>query len=158
MRRFLKSGYLGETSESFIQERRVLSVQSSYKRSVSGAILGSSKTGNLTYIEPQANVPLNHEIEALQDDEQKEIRRILWTLTQELRVFFPLIKAYQQSLVSLDIVNAKVKLAESMVILAPMVQLGCFNACARVTFANWSFVNPLKGPPEAVKIIFSMGL
>ena len=36
-----------ETSESFIQERRVLSVQSSYKRSVSGAILGSSKTGNL---------------------------------------------------------------------------------------------------------------
>ena len=122
MRRFLKSGYLGETSESFIQERRVLSVQSSYKRSVSGAILGSSKTGNLTYIEPQANVPLNHEIEALQDDEQKEIRRILWTLTQELRVFFPLIKAYQQSLVSLDIVNAKVKLAESMDACLPKMQ------------------------------------
>ena len=122
MRRFLKSGYLGETSESFIQERRVLSVQSSYKRSVSGAILGSSKTGSLTYIEPQANVPLNHEIEALQDDEQKEIRRILWTLTQELRVFFPLIKAYQQSLVSLDIVNAKVKLAESMDACLPKMQ------------------------------------
>jgi DNA mismatch repair protein MutS2 len=155
MRRFLKSGYLGETSESFIQERRVLSVQSSYKRSVSGAILGSSKTGNLTYIEPQANVPLNHEIEALQDDEQKEIRRILWTLTQELRVFFPLIKAYQQSLVSLDIVNAKVKLAESMDACLPKMQknpLMNWNAAFHPILRDKNKLNGKTTVPQSINL------
>lgn len=122
MRRLLKAGHLGETSEGFIQERRVLSVQSSYKRSISGAILGSSKTGNLTYIEPQSNVPLNFEMDALHDDEQKELRRILWALTQELKIYLPLIKAYQHALVALDVVNAKVKLAELMHACMPTMQ------------------------------------
>ena len=39
-----------------------------------------------------------------------------------MRSFFPLIKAYQHSLVSLDIVNAKVKLAESMDACLPKMQ------------------------------------
>ena len=48
--------------------------------------------------------------------------------------------------------------AESIVIFAPMDQLGWCNACALVTCASCSSENVRKGPPEAVRIIFSMGL
>ncbi len=48
--------------------------------------------------------------------------------------------------------------AESMVIFAPIDQFGCFNAWALVTEANCSWENVRKGPPEAVRIIFSTGL
>ena len=45
-----------------------------------------------------------------------------------------------------------------MVILAPISQLGCFNACSLVTCCNCSIVNLRKGPPEAVRITFSRAL
>ena len=48
--------------------------------------------------------------------------------------------------------------AESIVILAPMSQLGCFKACALVTVASCSIVQVRNGPPEAVSITFSTGL
>ena len=49
-------------------------------------------------------------------------------------------------------------LAESMVILAPMSQLGCLSAMAGVTVDSCSLLKVRKGPPLAVRIIFSTGL
>ena len=51
-----------------------------------------------------------------------------------------------------------IMLAESMVIFAPMSQLGCFSASAAVTCAICSRVNRRKGPPLAVSRIFSISL
>ena len=48
--------------------------------------------------------------------------------------------------------------AESMVILAPMSQLGCLRACSRVACWSCSMLQVRKGPPEAVSSIFSIGL
>ena len=48
--------------------------------------------------------------------------------------------------------------ALSIVILAPISQLGCFRARAAVTFANSSMGVVRKGPPEAVRRILSMAL
>ena len=48
--------------------------------------------------------------------------------------------------------------AESMVILFPISQLGWLSACFFVTFCKNSEPFPLKGPPDAVKKIFSIGL
>ena len=45
-----------------------------------------------------------------------------------------------------------------MVILAPISQLGCRRASALVTPSREANDLPLKGPPEAVKMTFSMGL
>jgi DNA mismatch repair protein MutS2 len=109
-----EKGLLGDITEVFLHERRVLSIQSSHKRRVPGMVLGSSKTGTLTYIEPQINVPLNFELEMLIDDERKEIIKILSVLTKELGKSLPLIKAYQYLLVELDILNAKARLANQL--------------------------------------------
>ena len=48
--------------------------------------------------------------------------------------------------------------AESMVILAPISQVGWRSASALVTCANCAAVKVRKGPPDAVSRILSMGL
>ncbi len=110
-RKLLKDNILGETKETFINDRRVLTVLSQHKRRISGSVVGSSKTGSLTYIEPQINIPLNNELELLMDDERKEIFKILQELRKELKEHLPLIKSYQNILTELDFINAKCRLA-----------------------------------------------
>jgi DNA mismatch repair protein MutS2 len=111
LRKLMKDNILGDTKETFIHERRVLTVLSSHKRKVPGTVVGSSNTGSFTYIEPQANIPLNNELELLLDDERKEIFRILQQLRKELQTHLELIKAYQVVLTEFDFINAKTRLA-----------------------------------------------
>jgi DNA mismatch repair protein MutS2 len=112
LRALQSKGYVAEYEESFLNERRVLSIVSKYKRSVGGTILGSSKTGSVTYIEPEINGQLNHELDMLLDDEKKEIKRIFMELTKELSQHLFLVKAYQYVLTRFDFIQAKVKLAQ----------------------------------------------
>ncbi|MGB1032253.1 MAG: endonuclease MutS2, partial [Flavobacteriales bacterium] len=111
LKRFIDKGFLGDVKEAYIQDRRVLAVQSTFKRQVEGAVQGHSKTGNFTYIEPQAVVSFNHELEMLFDDERREIRKILSELTDAIRDSLPLIKSYQWLLTQLDFIQAKTRLA-----------------------------------------------
>ena len=111
VRRLAKGNYLGETRETYYNERRVLTVLASHKRQVAGNIVGSSKTGNLIYIEPQINVPLNNELELQIDEERKEIYKILRELTARIAVHLPLIEKYQVILTEFDFINAKARLA-----------------------------------------------
>ena len=113
--RYLKTkGYIDDLGENVIDNRRVLTVISTFKRQVDGSILGASKTGSLTYIEPKENQALNRELDQLIDDEKKEIIRIFAALTDLLRSYIELIEAYQTILVAFDSVNAKVKLAKKI--------------------------------------------
>lgn len=114
VRNLIKENVLGDTKETFVNDRRVLTVLSQYKRKIPGAVAGSSNTGSLTYIEPQINVPLNNEMEMLMDDERKEIFKILQLLRRELNGNLPLISSYQSVLCELDFMNAKTKLAIDM--------------------------------------------
>lgn len=121
-RKLGKENMLGDTTETFINERRVLTVLANYKRRVPGTVVGSSKTGNLTYIEPQANVALNNELELVLDDERKEIFRILQLLRKELKTFLPLIQSYQDILTEFDFINAKCRLAIELECSHPSIQ------------------------------------
>jgi DNA mismatch repair protein MutS2 len=122
LRKWRKENILGETFETFINERRVLTVQSTYKRKVAGSFLGSSKTGSLSYVEPLANVALNQELDWLIDDEIKEIRKILQQLTREISYHLPLIVAYHTALCTYDFTHAKAKLAIEMNACLPNIE------------------------------------
>ncbi len=122
LRKWRKENILGETFETFINERRVLTVQSTYKRKVAGSFLGSSKTGSLSYVEPLANVALNQELDWLIDDEIKEIRKILQQLTREISYHLPLINAYHTALCAYDFTHAKAKLAIEMNACLPIIE------------------------------------
>jgi DNA mismatch repair protein MutS2 len=107
-------GWLAETREGFVNDRRVLAVSSTHKRKINGVTLGSSKTGTITFVEPELNVPLNYEFESLKDDEQREIFRILRALTAEIKKFTPLIEAWQRLLTEIDFINARTRLSLEM--------------------------------------------
>jgi len=115
------SGYIDDISENVIDNRRVMTVISTYKRQIDGSILGSSKTGSLTYIEPRINQSLNFELDQLIDDERKEIRRILAELTNFLRSYLDLIVSYQKIICAFDEVNARVKVAQKINGVRPVI-------------------------------------
>ena len=122
LKKWGKENILGETFETFINQRRVLTVQSTYKRKVAGSFLGSSKTGSLSYVEPQANLALNQQLDWLIDDEIKEIRKILQQLTREISYHLPLINSYHTALCNYDFTNAKAKLAIEMNACLPSIE------------------------------------
>jgi len=114
LKRLQKDNLLGETVETFINDRRVLTVLSQYKRKVGGSVHGSSNTGNFTYIEPAVNIALNNELELLLDDERKEIFRILQQLRIALNAHLHLIQSYQLVMCTFDFINAKARYALSI--------------------------------------------
>ena len=111
MKGLLEKGWLADIREGFVNERRVLAVESTYKRRVKGNVLGSSNTGTITFIEPSSVVTLNHELEILRDDERKEVRKILRGLTRLIRQHVDLVRSYNVLLVEMDFVWAKSSLA-----------------------------------------------
>ena len=111
MKRLFEKGWLSDIKEGFVNERRVLAIDSTYKRRVKGNVLGSSNTGTITFIEPYSVVSINHELEILRDDERKEVRKILRDLTRTIREHLELVMAYNKLLVELDFVWAKASLA-----------------------------------------------
>jgi len=104
-------GFLGDSGESYLYDRRVLSVFSTYKRKVSGNVLGTSKTGAITYIEPSANILLNSQLEMLFGDERAEIRKILQRLTKYLASHSALLHTVHKTLLQLDDLQARARLA-----------------------------------------------
>mgnify|MGYP001995601756 CR=1 FL=1 len=120
-RQFLKElkknqerGWLADTKEGFINQRRVLAVNSTHKRKIAGTALGQSKNASITFIEPASTVSMNFEMEMLKDDERKEIHNILRALTHQIRHFLPDLRCYHSLLVELDWVRAKSQLAREM--------------------------------------------
>ena len=122
MRECAGKGFLGDTGEAYLNERKVLAVYSTHKRKVPGIVISSSKTGSLTYIEPEINIQLNFELESLMDDERNEIRRILKELTQSIRHELPAIRNYQHCLTEFDFIQAKARMAAEMDALLPELE------------------------------------
>ena len=106
--------YLDDIRESVVDNRRVLAVKAMYRRKVKGAIMGSSKTGSIVYIEPETTLKYSRELNNLEFEEQEEIIRILKDITNFIRPFLPLLEQYQSFLVQMDVISAKAKYARSM--------------------------------------------
>jgi DNA mismatch repair protein MutS2 len=107
-------GYLDDIKESFVQNRRVLAVLAMYRRKVKGSILGSSKTGSIAYIEPEATLMHSRELSNLEYEESEEIMRILKQLSNDIRPFLPLLIQYQDFLSDIDVIAAKAKYANKI--------------------------------------------
>ena len=121
LRRLSKTNLLSDTKETVINNRRVLSVKSSYKKQFSGLVLGSSKSGNVAHIEPKINIELNVDLDHFYIEEEKEIYRILRALTRELASHHWLIEAYNRGLHDLDFIYAKFRIADSMNAVKPIL-------------------------------------
>lgn len=114
-------GYLDEIKESIVENRRVLAVLAMYRRKVKGSILGSSKTGSIAYIEPEATLRYSRELNNLEYEEREEITRILKKLSNEIRPYVDLLKQYQDFLSDIDVVAAKAKYARKINAILPNI-------------------------------------
>lgn len=117
-----KSGYTADISESFSNGRRVVAVFSEYKRQVKGILHGESDSRKTTYIEPEETIELNNDVYALENDERKEVLRVLRDLTAKLSVYAPLLQSYAAISGEFDFIAAKARLAMDMHAHYPNVQ------------------------------------
>ena len=113
------SEFLDEIRESVVENRRVLAVKSMYRKKVKGTVMGSSKTGSIVYIEPEAALRYSRDLSNLEFDEKEEIQRILNALTDLIRPSAELLGAYQDFLAAIDLTAAKAKYASEMNAILP---------------------------------------
>lgn len=109
--RLNKSGYSADIEESFSNGRRVVAVFSEYKRQVKGILHGESDTRKTAYIEPEETIELNNDIFSLENDERKEVQRILRKLTSDLSVYAELLRIYHTIVGEFDFTRGKALLA-----------------------------------------------
>ncbi len=118
---YITVDYLDDIKESVVDNRRVLAVKAMYRRKVKGAIMGSSKTGSIVYVEPDITLQHNRELNNLQFEETDEIKRILLQLTQFLQPYRSLLIAYQDYLTLIDSYYARAKYAEKTNSILPKI-------------------------------------
>ncbi len=106
-----KQGYLADIEESFMNGRRVLAVFAEQKRMIKGVLHGESDSRRTTFIEPEETTELNNDIFSLENEESKEVYKILRKLTQQLSVYATLLKTYFDIAGEFDFINAKAKFA-----------------------------------------------
>ena len=113
--------YLDDIRESIVDNRRVLAVKAMHRRKVKGAIMGSSKTGSIVFIEPETTNAQNRELQNLLFEEGEEIKKILSQLTDFFRSHLPYLRAQHQFLLLLDIVYAKARYAQEIDAILPEI-------------------------------------
>ena len=109
--RLNKQGYLADIEESFLNGRRVLAVFAEQKRMIKGILHGESDSRRTTFIEPEETTGLNNDIFSLENEESKEVYKILRMLTQNLSMYAELLKNYLEIAGEFDFIRAKAKFA-----------------------------------------------
>ena len=106
-----KQGYLAEIEESFMNGRRVLAVFAEQKRTVKGILHSESESRKTAFVEPEETIELNNQVNELENEERKEVYRILRELTAKLSVYSSLLATYHEVVGDYDFIRAKAKLA-----------------------------------------------
>jgi DNA mismatch repair protein MutS2 len=105
-------------------DRFVIPVRADHRGRVRGVAHGFSSSGATVFIEPLETIESNNELQHLRETEEREITRILFTLTAELRQELPAIELAARAVAELDFVNAKAVLAAHLRSVAPLIDEG----------------------------------
>ncbi len=113
LERFLKAnrneGVLQDEYVTIRNERFVVPVLVGQRRKLPGVIHGASSTGQTLFLEPLDTIDLNNELVRLQDDESREVFRILRELTDRLRGSAEPIRDAAAVMARLDVIFAKAR-------------------------------------------------
>ena len=108
------SKYLSEQIVTIRDERYVIPVKQEYRNKFGGVVHDQSASGQTLFIEPSAVLNLNNRQQNLLAQERREVRRILRNLSDLVRPEVDSIDAIATSLVELDFIQAKARLARAM--------------------------------------------
>ena len=115
------AGFLDDIKETVVDNQRVLAVKAMYRKKVTGSLLGSSKSGGIVYIAPQATLSYSREYQNLVYEEKQEVVKILRELATTIRPMASLLEEYIEYLVHIDSVGAKAKYAKEVNAILPKI-------------------------------------
>jgi DNA mismatch repair protein MutS2 len=104
-------GILQEEYITIRNDRFVVPVIAGQRRKLPGVIHGASSTGQTLFLEPLETIDLNNELVRLQEEESREVFRVLRELTARLRVYGEPIRAAAAIMGALDLIFAKARFA-----------------------------------------------
>jgi DNA mismatch repair protein MutS2 len=106
-------GMLQEEFVTIRNDRFVVPVVPGAKKRAAGVVHAASGSGHTLFLEPLETIELNNDLVRLNDDEMREIHRILAELTDRLRTQAHEVRRASDALAALDFVFAKARFAES---------------------------------------------
>lgn len=106
--------YLQDAIVTMREGRYVIPVKNEYRSSVEGMIHDISQKGSTVFIEPMAVVKLNNELRELENEEKKEIERILYELSSEVSEYKTYLETNEEALKSISYIFARARLAREM--------------------------------------------
>jgi DNA mismatch repair protein MutS2 len=123
-------------------DRFVIPVKSDHRARVSGVAHGYSSSGATAFVEPLETIEANNELQALHEAEAREIYKILFGLTEELRAQLPAIELAADAVAELDFINAKAVFHQKFNCVIPQIDGG--SADKR---------GPHRGSPDGVLVL-----
>ena len=102
--------------------RLVIPVAPGLKKKIRGIVHDESASGRTVYIEPAEVVEANNKVRELENDERREVIRILKEIAAEIRPWWKEMLDSYTFLAKIDFVNAKVSLAEYLTAIEPQVK------------------------------------
>jgi DNA mismatch repair protein MutS2 len=88
-------------------DRFVIPVKADHRGRIQGVAHGYSSSGATAFVEPLETIEANNELQGLHESEAREIAKILYGLSEELREQLPGIEMAAQAVAELDFINAR---------------------------------------------------
>jgi DNA mismatch repair protein MutS2 len=88
-------------------DRFVIPVKADHRGRVQGVAHGYSSSGQTAFVEPLETIDANNELQSLHESEAREIAKILYGLSAELRAQLPAIELAAEAVAELDFINAR---------------------------------------------------
>ncbi len=102
-------------------DRYVIPVKADFRGKVGGVAHGFSSSGATVFVEPLEAIEANNELQNLKGKEEREVARILFALTEELREQLPAIETAVEAVAELDFIKAKVEFARKFKAIVPQI-------------------------------------
>lgn len=115
------SGAIQDEIVTMRNDRFVVPVKADFRGKVQGVAHGFSSSGATVFIEPLEAIEANNELQNLKGKEEREVARILFTLTEDLREQLPAIEAAVETVAELDFIRAKVEFARKFKAIVPTI-------------------------------------
>jgi DNA mismatch repair protein MutS2 len=100
-------------------DRFVIPVKADFRGKVGGVAHGFSSSGQTVFVEPLAAIEANNELQNLRGKEEREVARILFELTEQLREQLPAVETAVDAVAELDFIKAKVEFARKFAAVVP---------------------------------------
>ena len=103
-------------------DRFVIPVKADHRGRIQGVAHGYSSSGATAFVEPLETIEANNELQSLHESEAREIAKILYGLSEELRAQLPGIEMAAQAVAELDFINARAIFHQNFNCVIPQIQ------------------------------------